>query len=193
MMTVRLLTVQLSTRYWPLERSVFVRQGAFHVIKWIHSHWAFQFIFFCQKEWISGIHCAQARTHASEGSTLALKARADITRSPKQGYQWPHKKDMWPPKKFLKKEWIWWQTQRKFKCTHNFQNIWFVALNKTRRPQWWIQDFPQEGALTAKVGVATYYFGQFFPKTTWKWNKLWPRGDGHSWRPILDLRWIQDF
>ena len=45
---------------------------------------------------------AQARKHASE-STLALKPRADITRSPKQGYQWPHKKDMCPPK-ILKKE-----------------------------------------------------------------------------------------
>ena len=39
----------------------------------------------------------QARKYASE-STLALKPRADITRSPKQGYQWPHKKDMCPPK-----------------------------------------------------------------------------------------------
>ena len=38
---------------------------------------------------------AQARKHASE-STLALKPRADVTRSPKQGYQWPHKKDMCP-------------------------------------------------------------------------------------------------
>ena len=25
-------------------------------------------------------------------STLALKSRADVTRSPKQGYQWPHKR-----------------------------------------------------------------------------------------------------
>ena len=30
--------------------------------------------------------------------TLALKPRGDITRSPKQGYQWPHKKDSCPPK-----------------------------------------------------------------------------------------------
>ena len=34
--------------------------------------------------------------------TLALKPRGDITRSPKQGYQWPHKKDSCPPKIFLK-------------------------------------------------------------------------------------------
>ena len=34
-------------------------------------------------------------------STLALKPRADVTRSPKQGYQWPHEKDLCPPK-FLK-------------------------------------------------------------------------------------------
>ena len=30
--------------------------------------------------------------------TLALKPRGDITRSPKQGYQWPHKKDSCPAK-----------------------------------------------------------------------------------------------
>ena len=29
---------------------------------------------------------------ARKGSTLALKLRVDITRSPKQGYQWPHQK-----------------------------------------------------------------------------------------------------
>ena len=29
--------------------------------------------------------------HTSEGSTLVLKPMADITRRPKQGYQWPHK------------------------------------------------------------------------------------------------------
>ena len=40
----------------------------------------------------------QATNHASEGSTLALKPRGDIARSPKQGYQWPHEKDLCPPK-----------------------------------------------------------------------------------------------
>ena len=34
----------------------------------------------------------QARECISEKSTLALKPRSDITRSPKQGYQWPHKR-----------------------------------------------------------------------------------------------------
>ena len=29
---------------------------------------------------------------AHKRSTLALKPRTDITRSPKQGYQWPHKR-----------------------------------------------------------------------------------------------------
>ena len=46
----------------------------------------------------------QARKHASEGSTLALKPRADVTRNPKRGYQGPHKKDLSPPKKILKKK-----------------------------------------------------------------------------------------
>ena len=33
-------------------------------------------------------------------STSALKPWADITRSPKQGFQWPHKKNMCPIKVF---------------------------------------------------------------------------------------------
>ena len=37
----------------------------------------------------------------ARGSTLALKPRAEVTRSPKQGYQWPHKTDWYPPKKFF--------------------------------------------------------------------------------------------
>ena len=33
---------------------------------------------------------------ACKGSTLALKPRANITGNPKQGYHWPHKKDLGP-------------------------------------------------------------------------------------------------
>ena len=41
--------------------------------------------------------------HTGEkGSTQALKPRTDVTRSPKQGYHWPHKKDLRSPI-FLKK------------------------------------------------------------------------------------------
>ena len=36
--------------------------------------------------------------------TLALKPRGDVTRSPKPGYQWPHKKDSCPPKILKKKD-----------------------------------------------------------------------------------------
>ena len=36
----------------------------------------------------------QVRKHASEKSTLALKPKADFARRPKQGYQWPHEKDL---------------------------------------------------------------------------------------------------
>ena len=52
------------------------------------------------QRWISGIHCMQATKHASEGSTLSLKPRGDVTRSPKQGYQWFHEKDLCPPNFF---------------------------------------------------------------------------------------------
>ena len=40
----------------------------------------------------------QARKQASDGSTPALKTRTDITRSPKQMYQRPIKKNLCPPK-----------------------------------------------------------------------------------------------
>ena len=40
--------------------------------------------------------------------------------------------------------------------------------------QWWIQDFPKEGALTPKGGGANLLFGQFFPKTAWKWRNFGP-------------------
>ena len=48
-----------------------------------------------------GIHWIQMRKHASKGYTPALKPKADVTRSPKQRYQWPHKKDWRAPKIFL--------------------------------------------------------------------------------------------
>ena len=48
------------------------------------------------------LRITQARKLTSKGSTLALKPRADVTRSLKQGYQWPHEKDLCPPK--LKKK-----------------------------------------------------------------------------------------
>ena len=43
----------------------------------------------------------QVRQHA-QGSTLALKPRADFTRNPKQEYQWPQEKDLCPPNFFKK-------------------------------------------------------------------------------------------
>ena len=37
--------------------------------------------------------------------TPDLKPRGDVTTSPKQGHQWPHKKDLCPPK-ILKKSFL---------------------------------------------------------------------------------------
>ena len=56
------------------------------------------------RRWIWWIHCAQASKHASEGSTLALKPRAEVTRSPKKGHQWPHIKGSRPTKIYKKKQ-----------------------------------------------------------------------------------------
>ena len=43
------------------------------------------------QRWILGIHCTHVTKHASRGCILVLKNRGDVTRSPKQGYQCPHK------------------------------------------------------------------------------------------------------
>ena len=59
------------------------------------------------------IVCRRGSTQARE-STLALKPRADITRSPKQGYQWPHKRTC-VLQKFLKKNMM-------FRQLHAFRN-----------------------------------------------------------------------
>ena len=66
----------------------------------------------------------QATKQASKGSTLALKPRGDATRSPKQGYQWPHEKDLCPPKIFKKKSIG--CRNAPFTCTGGFtiQEIW---------------------------------------------------------------------
>ena len=40
--------------------------------------------------------------NVNKAAPLILKLRGDVTRSPKQGYQWPHKKDLCPPKIFKK-------------------------------------------------------------------------------------------
>ena len=46
--------------------------------------------------------------------TLALKPRGEVTRSPKQGYQWPQEKDSCPPKINFKKKF-----KKKKKCSTN--------------------------------------------------------------------------
>ena len=68
-----------------------------------------KFVEFMQVEDPTGCHAGRqkvcrCRTRGeSEKSTLALKLGVEVTRSPKQGYKWPHKKDSCPPKIKIKK------------------------------------------------------------------------------------------
>ena len=63
----------------------------------------------------------QARKCASD-STLALKPRADVTRSPKQGYQRPQKKDVCPPNFSKKISDVFVLQKTNGKDTHYFQS-----------------------------------------------------------------------
>ena len=47
------------------------------------------------------LRTTQVRKHTR--TTLALKPTADITRSPKQGHEWPHKKKLMSFKHFFGK------------------------------------------------------------------------------------------
>ena len=71
--------------------------------KWSGCHAGYQAV----SRWIWDIHCRQVIKHASEGSILALKHKANNTRSQKQGYQWLHKKDCPEKLYFLKKMTSW--------------------------------------------------------------------------------------
>ena len=52
--------------------------------------------------------------------------------------------------------------------------------------QWWIQDFPEEGAPTIKVGTPTYYIAQLPQKLHENEKKMDPEGGARPWR----LPWI---
>ena len=67
--------------------------------------------------------------HASKGSTLVLKPRADTTRSSKQGYQWPHKMDWCRPKFWKKKDLL-----LSVFHTHVQNETW----TKLRKVNWWL-------------------------------------------------------
>ena len=51
------------------------------------------------------LRITQVRKNAKKGSTMALKPRADVIRSPIQGYQLPPEKDLCPPKLKKKNSW----------------------------------------------------------------------------------------
>ena len=81
------------------------------------------------QRWIWGIARRQESMQVSP--PWLLKPRADITRSPKQGYQWPHKKDICYPK--IKKK------QKK-----NVVNVILTSFDlnwMTRLPRRWLLHF----------------------------------------------------
>ena len=80
-----------------------------HVMNATSCHAGCQEVSRCHTRTVSSANCCvQVMKHANNVSTLNLKLRGVVTRSPKQGYQWPRKKDSCPPnnfKKLQKKNW----------------------------------------------------------------------------------------
>ena len=67
----------------------------------------------------------------------------------------------------------WWNTVLKTRDLNSGNSSQISLL------QWWFQDFPKKGAPTTKVGVPTYYFGQFSSKSAWKSQKWTLRKGAH--------------
>ena len=68
----------------------------------------------------------QATKHGSEGIHIGLKPNAGFTKSPRQGYQLPHKKGIMPSKNFLNFFFIITPA-----CSHNIKLLTKKALGKT--------------------------------------------------------------
>ena len=68
-------------------------------------------------------------------------------------------------------------TEAKY-CKENLDFLWFIY-------QWRIQDFPEEGALTPKEGVPTYYLANFSRKLHEN-EEILGRGGARPLRPPLD-------
>ena len=71
---------------------------------WIQMAWPPRGQQVSHQRLIWGSRCMKAMKHPNRGSILALKPRGDITRSPQQGYEWPDKKDLCPPKNLFKEK-----------------------------------------------------------------------------------------
>ena len=54
-------------------------------------------------KWIHLDFETQVRCHQKSKTGVSMNPRVDITRSPTQGYQLPHEKELCPPKIFLKR------------------------------------------------------------------------------------------
>ena len=87
-------------------RWLWVRAPNLHQCLWTHLQVCESKRLGCHADLYTVSRChtrGESEDHTSgkackKGSILALKPRADITRSPKQGYRWPHEKDLHPPK-----------------------------------------------------------------------------------------------
>ena len=94
------------------------------------------------------ITCTPLLSSNKAEPTLASKPRGYITRSPKQGYHCPHKKDSCPPKNFKKNKvlrFIWKKSTPKV-----FQNLLIFKLFKSHG------SFAKKGIFVISSYVASY-------------------------------------
>ena len=125
------------------------------------------------------------RKNSSEWSSPALNSRTDATRSPKQGYQWPYKKCLGPPK-IKEKAWSH-QLLPDIRTAYQFEfGLWFHVFNRGYNHLWHVIIF-----------LIRYFLSMnspnlFCPKISF-WNKLFSTiTDLQKFSKLADVReyWI---
>ena len=87
-----------------------------------------------------GMYITFASAMGIRQPSLALKPKGDVTRNPKQGYQWPQNRDMsmCPPKIFKKKE------RCQYTAEKTIDNIIAVLLNSKPQTSYILQDLIED-------------------------------------------------
>ena len=114
-----------------------------------------------------GIHCVHVRKHTSKESTLALKPRVDVTRSPARAIYVPKKRDWCSPKIFLKNSQNW------SNLSPELDQVWHVNVHGIYFTSWTDQIFSHNSNVRTclRFTVSVLYFPCC---VCWQWLRVTP-------------------
>ena len=121
---------------------------------------------------------------AYKGYTLALKSWAEVTRSPKQGYQWPHKKDLCPPRIYSRKK------EKRYQIKEILKQI-FLIKKETYVPWMWLSAYYCLQAINQSPSPSVYMLLYWRLKLEIYviYFKRWLGHNNNSAIPLKSLPW----